>query len=237
FNQHDRKLVSHRKCTASSPDIDIHDSVVLHFKLRAPETAQGFSFDFRFFSREYPYYLCTSFNDFFMTIVTDENGKPFIDTDNDGDISDEDGNISFDKLGNAVSVNNAFFTSCVAPACKDKDAMYSIKTDGCPGIFDCKSNQCGTCEDGIKDVYAYIQNPYSGKGAANQSDNRGGGTTWLTTTAPIPGGKVFNIDFYIWDTHDNIFDSSVILDNFRWRCGKTYTGTNFSNPDPYSPIN
>ena len=83
----------------------INDSVHLHIKMRAPKNAQGFSFDFRFFSREYPYYVCSRFNDFFLTLLTDESGKPIAGVN-------PDGNISFDKAGNPVSVNNAFFTTC-----------------------------------------------------------------------------------------------------------------------------
>ena len=231
--QHGNQLLSHPSCSGSSPNIN--DSVVLHLKLRAPETAKGFSFDFRFFSREYPYYVCTSYNDFFMTIVTDESGKPFIDTNNDGTATDEDGNISFDKLNHAVSVNNAFFTTCAAPACYDSVAMSNIPNAGCPASSTCNTGHCGSCEDGFNELYAYYPDPYTGSG--NGRTHRGGGTAWLTTQAPVAPGQIFNIDFYIWDTGDSNYDSSVILDNFQWRCDETPVGTDFADPDPNKPIN
>lgn len=43
-----------------------------------------------------------------------------------------------------------------------------------------------------------------------------GATGWLTTTAPIEPGADVTIRFAIWDTGDQAWDSSVILDNFRW---------------------
>ncbi len=45
---------------------------------------------------------------------------------------------------------------------------------------------------------------------------QGGGTGWLTTTAPVvPGEKIF-LTFMIFDEGDHILDSSVLIDNFRW---------------------
>ena len=209
---HGNKLESHPNCSAGSTT-KINDSVVLHLKMKAPQNAKGFSFDFRFFSREYPVFLCTTYNDFFLTLLTDENGAPLVN---------DDGNISFDKKGNAVSVNNAFFTTCVAPSCSGANS--------CPGNFDegCQKGHCGQC-DSPDDLYAYTSTPYNG----NNGD--GGGTAWLTTSAPISGGQIFNLDFYIWDTYDQILDSSVILDNFQWLCDATLN-TGFAPPID-NPIN
>ena len=226
FSAIHKNLTTNEKCSSTTKTVC--DSAVLHLKLKAPVTAKGFSFDFRFFSREYPFYVCTAFNDIFLTILTDEDGKALVDVDGDGDLSDEDGNISFDKQNNLVSVNNAFFTTCAAPTCGDTNAMQlSSYSQQCPANYDkCTNNHCGTCEDGADELFAYYPTPYTGSG--DGTDNRGGGTAWLTTKAPITGGQVFNLDFYIWDTGDARFDSSVILDNFQWLCEETTVGTDFA---------
>jgi hypothetical protein len=44
----------------------------------------------------------------------------------------------------------------------------------------------------------------------------GGGTGWLTTTAPVVPGEKITLTFMIWDEGDRIYDSLVLLDNFRW---------------------
>ena len=181
---HKNKLQTTPHCEGSEPRII--DSVVLHLKLQAPQNAKGFSFDFRFFTREYPEYVCTEYNDFFLTLLTDEDGKPLVN---------KDGNISFDKKGNVISVNTSFFTTCY----------------GC---------------DSFDELYAYYPKPYKGK---MTYDACGGGTAWLTTQAPIEGGQIFNLDFYIWDTYDASMDSTVILDNFRWLCDASL-GTEFAPP-------
>lgn len=44
----------------------------------------------------------------------------------------------------------------------------------------------------------------------------GGGTVWLTTTAPVVPGETIRLRFATWDTSDMLLDSIVLLDNFRW---------------------
>jgi len=82
---------------------DINDDVALELEIRAPTNATGYSFDFTFYSFEYPEWVCTSFNDQFIALV---NPPP------QGAIH---GNISFDSQSNPVSVNIAFFEVC--PGC------------------------------------------------------------------------------------------------------------------------
>jgi hypothetical protein len=44
----------------------------------------------------------------------------------------------------------------------------------------------------------------------------GGGTGWLTTTAPVTPGEKITLTFAIFDEGDHILDSAVLIDNFRW---------------------
>jgi hypothetical protein len=46
--------------------------------------------------------------------------------------------------------------------------------------------------------------------------SQGGGTGWLTTTAPVRPGEKIVLTFVVFDEGDHILDSSVIVDNFRW---------------------
>jgi hypothetical protein len=87
---------------------NINDDVGFEVSLRSPKNATGYSFNFKFYSFEYPEWVCTSFNDQFITLVTP---PPM------GAI---DGNISFDANNNPVSVNVAFFQVC--PGCAAGEA-------------------------------------------------------------------------------------------------------------------
>ncbi|MBW2455092.1 MAG: choice-of-anchor L domain-containing protein [Deltaproteobacteria bacterium] len=77
-----------------------NDGAALEVVLRAPSNAHGFSFDFDFYTFEWPVFVCSTYNDFFAAIL-----EPFPQ-------GQQDGNITFDQLNNPISVNNAFFEVC-----------------------------------------------------------------------------------------------------------------------------
>jgi hypothetical protein len=105
--------------------------------------------------------------------------------------------------------------------------------DHCPAMLSCDAatGTCGgnLCTDGKDELAAYYPQFYSSVEDDPQV-KRGGGTAWLTTKAPVTPGEIFNLDFYIWDTGDLRFDSSVILDNFQWNCETTTNTTDFAKP-------
>jgi hypothetical protein len=83
-----------------TPSTVIHDDVALELRLRAPSNATGYKFNFRFYSFEYPEWVCDAFNDQFVALVTP------------APVGAINGNISFDIAKNPVSVNIAFFDVC-----------------------------------------------------------------------------------------------------------------------------
>ena len=185
----------------------IHDGANLSLTIKAPKNASGFMFDFRFYSHEYPQYICSAYNDYFIALLHSKaEGIP------------KDGNIVFDKSGHSVSVNNAFFTTCTPITCKSNSDCSPIFTKGC--ISGKCTSEYGACPDGSRDLSAF----------SNIANAPGGATAWLTAKAPIVGGETFTLDFYIWDTGDDRVDSEVILDNFRWITnGETVeVGTDFT---------
>jgi hypothetical protein len=52
-----------------------------------------------------------------------------------------------------------------------------------------------------------------------------GGTQWLETEWPVNAGETITVIFAIMDIQDNIVDSAVLLDNFRWTCFGGIPGT------------
>ena len=76
------------------------------------------------------------------------------------------------------------------------------------GFFqDCGGNGkgCGTCPFGTAAL----------AGTGFDTVN-GGATEWLTTQAPITPGETMTLDLMVFDVGDHIFDTLVLLDNFRW---------------------
>lgn len=70
-----------------------YNYVELELKVRAPTNAHSLSFDSMFFTYEYPDYVCSEFNDFFVVLV---DGK----------------NVLFDSHGDNVGVNTALLSVC-----------------------------------------------------------------------------------------------------------------------------
>jgi hypothetical protein len=173
---------------------DVHDVSALHLEIRVPNNAKGLSFDFDFFSGEWPEFVCTQFNDGFVAVL---HSTAF-----NGGTAD---NISFDAKNNPVSVNNGFFDRC--------SPMNA--TVGCLGMM--KISACAGGDAELRGTGFY--SPYAH--CPMQMDSGGGATGWLTTSAPVQPGETITLDLMIWDTGDGIYDSSVLLDNFRWSATDT----------------
>jgi hypothetical protein len=172
------------------PKPDIHDDIALQVKLRAPTNATGYKFNFKFYSYEYPEWVCSDYNDQFVALVSP---PPM------GSIN---GNISFDSTNNPVSVNIAFFDVC-DPATKNNYALH------CSGAS-CPAPPNPYCPSGVGELIG------TGMAGGPGDAGDGGGTSWLQTTAPVEGGGIVTIRFAIWDTGDHNLDSSVLVDAFQW---------------------
>jgi hypothetical protein len=72
---------------------EANDYVELRFELDVPSDVVSFSYDFAFFSTEYPYYYGSPFNDMYVGWLDSEKWT---------------GNISFDASGNPISLNAGF---------------------------------------------------------------------------------------------------------------------------------
>ncbi len=175
------------------PSTAINDDIALLVQLRAPTNATGYSFKFKFYSFEFPEYVCSSFNDQFIALV------------NPAPMGSQNGNISFDSNNNPVSVNIGFFDVC-APTPTQNTWTQDSGCSPCPPLPNplCPSGPGELAGTGFDDVW---------------SSNWGGGTSWLESQAPVTGGEEFTIQFTIWDASDHILDSTVLVDGFQWVAG------------------
>ena len=186
-------------CPNSGISSTVNDVIDMKLQIKVPANAKGFSFDFNFFSGEWPEVVCTTYNDSFIAYLKSNafnNGKA--------------DNISFDSKNNPVSVNNGFFDRCSPKnlACDNFPPSYQA----CAG---------GDAELKGTGFYNPDDNCFTGSG----NDSGGGATGWLTTKAPVQPGETITLEFLIWDTGDHIYDSSVLLDKFTWETTDTQVGT------------
>jgi len=106
-----------------------------------------------------------------------------------------DGNISFDTMGNPVSVNNAFLQVC-----------------GCQG------NPPAACVAGGKSfpcALGDLQLIGTGFGFDLGYEDHGS-TGWLQTKAPIPKNSQITLRWTVYDSSDGILDTTTLIDNWQW---------------------
>ncbi len=176
-----------------------YDSVNLKARIRVPTNAFSFTYSFKFYSSEYPEFVCQQYNDFFVTLLTTQwQPDPMA---NPPELPlPADKNIAFDSNGNAVSVNNAFFEVCFPPV-------------GAPA---------GTCPSGTLELVGTGMGGWPSGGVSNVKD--GGGTVWLKNDAPVVPGETIEIEFITWDAGDHNVDSMVLLDKFKWNVTPSTVG-------------
>jgi hypothetical protein len=148
-----------------------HDPMALELEIRAPTNAKSIAFDFDFYTYEFPVYVCTQYNDFFVALL--DSGHPSIPANK---------NVAFDAQKNPVSVNNGFLEVCSPQQAGGKNFGCSLGTGELGGT-------------GFDEHAA---------------------TGWLQTTVSINPGETFKIRFAVWDMGDEVLDSTVLVDNFRF---------------------
>jgi hypothetical protein len=180
----------------------VNDMIDAKLVLKAPSDASGFRFDFDFFSSEWPDYVCSNFNDAFVSYLTS---------------SSTIGNISFDANGNPVAVNMSFLNRCTPGA-----PVGCLRSNGYgsdPPLYTaiCSAGQSELSGTGFGDP---APTGCDASGTANVTATQGASTGWLTTTASIRPGEEFTLELMIWDAGDGWLDSTVLVDHFEWIGGQ-----------------
>jgi hypothetical protein len=173
-----------------------NDAVMLTLRMRVPTNASSFSARMYFMSAEYPEYVCSQYNDFFVALVDSEAvGNP---KDKNVAVYD-DGKTQWPIGVNLVKVADGLFTQCEGGP---------VGCAGVAGTYNgCKSTTelVGTGFDAFDDF------------ACNKVQKlAGGGTGWLTLRGNVMPGEVMEIRLAVWDTGGHIYDSLVLLDAWEW---------------------
>jgi hypothetical protein len=203
---------------ACPPTSVIADDVALELQIRVPSNANGYSFSFKFYSFEYPDWVCDThgYNDQFIALVTPPPMGAYTPTGSTG------GNISFDSNNNPVSVNLGFFDVC-DPTTPTRFASHCRAADAAA----CPPTPSPYCPLGVGDLAGTgFDTWHTGVGPA-------GATRWLETQAPATPGSTITIRFAMWDAGNYEFDSTVLIDNFQWNAtGGTVTVGTTPIPQP-----
>ncbi len=189
-----------------------NDPVLLKLRIRVPTNAKSFSVSSYLYSSEYPEWVCSPFNDFFLALL-DSAFVPGV-----GQVPNPaDKNLAVYKapdnslypLGvNLAYGNTGLFKQCTngQTGCAGGAIPGNAKT--CASTVEL----AGTGFDVVKPPSQFAMDP----GWCGKNDLAGGGTGWLTMNGNVKPGEVIELRFVLWDTGDGYYDSLVLLDNFAW---------------------
>lgn len=187
---------------------EARDSVMLALRLRAPTNARAFSFNTYFLSAEYPEFVCSSYNDQFVALVDTPSGpaSPIPNPPDKNLLTYSESGKKW-PVGINVAHGTSLFSVCESelanPTCWDKDV-------------DSKSCSMGPLQLGGTG----FEKPSSGTCLV------GGGTHWLTAGGNVVPGELVVLRFVLWDVGDASFDSTALLDGFRWLADPIQPGLN-----------
>jgi hypothetical protein len=147
------------------------DLLSFQFEVVVPGGTHGFSFDFVYFSAEFPEYVNTQYNDIFTVWSNSET-----------------------YTGNLCFVNDQ---PCTVTALCNSDAS-------CPDLAYCDEFGCANMGAPELDNTGW--------------DVSGGSTGWYNAKASASPGELLQLTWAVFDMGDSIYDTGVILDNWRWDC-------------------
>lgn len=176
-----------------------NDPIMLKLRIRVPTNAKSFAAKMYFFSAEYPEYVCSQYNDFFVALVDSEaDGNP---ADKNVAIYD-DGNTAWPIGVNLVKVAQGLFTQCQGGevGC-EANGVPPTDYNGCKSTNELKGTGFDSMDNAVCEAGQTMI---------------GGGTGWLTLRGNVAPGEIMEIRLAIWDTGGHIFDSLVLLDAWEW---------------------
>jgi hypothetical protein len=110
-------------------DTQAFDSIALELVLRVPVNVKSFELDFNFYTFEFPEYVCSKFNDFFVILQTPSPPGALR------------GSIGFDPGNNPISVNSSLLAVCKPQTAAGKTFDCPLGPDMLAGTgFDAASN-------------------------------------------------------------------------------------------------
>lgn len=210
-------------CPGPQGGTTAYDPIMLKLRIRVPTNAKSFNVSSFFYSSEYPEWVCSAFNDFFLVLLD----STFVPAAGEAP-NPTDKNLAFydpPPVGGAVypvGVNLAFgntglFQVCVNGPTGCGSGAVAGNTNTCTGI----TQLLGTGFDVLNPPSQFPADP----GWCGASNRAGGGTGWLTVRGNVKPGETIEIRFVTWDTGDPWYDSLVLLDRFQWQLDASQPGT------------
>jgi len=199
----------------------VQDPIMLTLKMKVPSNARAFEFNLFFMSIEYPSTVCSdnNYNDFFIALLdsTYNEKNPTAEYRNP-----YDKNLAKDDFGNPVGVD-------LAPAGLFKACNPNCGGGGLIGGMTNSINKWGFCtgDELLNGTGFGTDGSQSGMEACASGH---GGTGWLRVAGNVEPYETITLRLALWEQGevaygpDHSWDSTVVLDGFKWLPNPTKTG-------------
>ena len=207
-------------CPAPNGGTTAHDPVMLELRVRTPTNARSFRLATNFFSSEYPEWVCSAFNDFFVVLLDSAWNQ---DPPNPAD-KNLATYTSPAMQRYPVGVNLAYGNTGLFTVCENGDTGCATGSGAVPGTIDtCTgvTELAGTGMDVANPDPQFGDDP----GYCGSNNLAGGGTGWLVTQGNVVGGEIITLRIAVWDTSDGWYDSVALIDRFEWSVEASEPGT------------
>jgi hypothetical protein len=186
---------------------DVFDPVMLTLEIRVPTNASSFNISSFFMSAEYPEWVCSTYNDFFVMLLDSTwKGAP---------ANPKDGNLAF-------YTNTSGMTFPVGVNLAQGTSLFQQCVNGTLGCSGTNTSTTTSCVSQAELAGTGFDQPGV---ACDPNGIVGGGTGWLSTTGNVVAGEIITLRIAIWDTSDSAYDSLALVDNFQWKIDPTTPGT------------
>jgi hypothetical protein len=188
-------------CPDANDSSTAYNPVMLTLRVRVPSNARSFRVASSFLSSEYPEWVCSAFNDYFVALLDSAfAGAPA----NPGDK-----NLALYTTPSGdypVGVNLAFGNTGLFTQCENGDIGCA---GGVPGTISTCTGTSGLTGTGMDFAVPPSE-------ACGSNDLTGGGTDWLVIKGNVVPGETLELRLGLWDTGDGLYDSVLLLDAFQW---------------------
>ena len=191
--------------------------VLLALRIRVPNNARSFRLAASFLGSEFPEWVCSPYYDFFVALLDSGfEGLPANPVDKNLAFYRTPGGLVYPVGVNLAWGDTGLFTQCVngPTGCASNAVAGTIST--CAGT----SGLSGTGMD-VSNPPAIPGEP----GWCGASNLTGGGTGWLVVRGNVEPAEIIDLRIALWDTSDGIYDSVILLDDFRWSVDVAEPGT------------
>lgn len=199
-------------------DTEARDPIMLTLRIRVPTNAQSFSLVTNFLSAEYPEWVCSPYNDFFVVLLDSTfAGTPANPADKNLAVYTSPSGSIYPVGVNLAFGDTGLFTQCENGPTGCGQGSVAGSTTTCVAV----TELAGTGMD-LQDP----DSPFGGEpGVCGNNDLLGGGTGFLVTTGNVVPGEIITLRIATWDTSDEFYDSVAILDAFSWGLEPSEPGT------------